>query len=489
MADLPLQGVDEIEWECSLARSRAPSLRVGQRAVHSAYDPVREARQLASAIQAELSRSPAGLVIQIGAGLGYLQEALAARIDLPIHIWDPFPGISAKLAAQSSALGPRVRMFHDARALDALLKEAAGKRKRPHVVIHPGYQETARFEAHYAAWSVRKHFLPGLGLSLGEALINRRALQSLLRLPYLGNVGRLRGLLKDRTAVIVSAGPSLQAALGLLKSKPRPVLFCAIQALRPLNQAGIEPDFVACPDPQDFISDAFLSGFTPRFGALLAESAVQPSLLDRFADRTHLFHLRSSMLPQIAWERAGVDVQDEPFMTVSESILMLSRYMGARRILLLGVDYHAEDPRYPVRFRTQNIDGQVCWTNSHYFHGARYMDMRCKELVGEGCELFRFSQGLPIRAATRVSLDELGALLASAAAEPRVEIPAPIPSPDLWQECRTLLQEALAACRAGHLTPLLTDLWSHVPDFQALPENTRIQALEDTLSRLEERPV
>ncbi|MBD3165693.1 hypothetical protein GF324_03780, partial [bacterium] len=70
------------------SRSGALNLFVGRQALHSRYDPEREARDLAGRIL-EGSRPPKAVVL-IGAGMGYIAEDIRRRdSDLPLIVVEP----------------------------------------------------------------------------------------------------------------------------------------------------------------------------------------------------------------------------------------------------------------------------------------------------------------------------------------------------------------------------------------------------------------
>ena len=81
-----------------------------------------------------------------------------------------------------------------------------------------------------------------------------------------------------------------------------------------------------------YFSDGHLEGFAPSFGALLADTSVDPALIEHWASQTYLFHLRTQHLHQIYWENCHLPIIDEPFISVDCSDL--SRGEGRR--LLFG---------------------------------------------------------------------------------------------------------------------------------------------------------
>ncbi|MDP8207691.1 MAG: glycosyltransferase [Candidatus Electryonea clarkiae] len=86
--------LDTLGCHVEPSRTGDPTLYVSGMAVHSRYDPVREANKLASKIF-DSKKKPAGIVI-IGLGLGYLAEAIIDNCsDTRIIIIEPKPEIIA----------------------------------------------------------------------------------------------------------------------------------------------------------------------------------------------------------------------------------------------------------------------------------------------------------------------------------------------------------------------------------------------------------
>ncbi|MCB2210539.1 glycosyltransferase [bacterium] len=75
-------------FEVTESRSGAPSLRVNGRALHSTYDPVREAKQQLARLSSDLPQK--STLVLIGLGLGFLAEAwLDARPDDELFVLEP----------------------------------------------------------------------------------------------------------------------------------------------------------------------------------------------------------------------------------------------------------------------------------------------------------------------------------------------------------------------------------------------------------------
>jgi hypothetical protein len=480
---LPCEGLAEVEWALSRARSGGLTLRVAGQSVHSAYEPEREALAAGRAIAAAAREAGAQAVALLGQGLGHVPEALRREWAGELLPFEPLPGVRRDLERAGAPPGAPGVETAAAAFEDALARLAAAGR-RVHVAAHPGYTEICRFELRLAARALRRGRGGPAAPALEQAVVSPRGLEALARFPRRRTLADLAGCCEGQTALLVAPGPTLRDALPALAARRGGVLFAAVQALRALGQAGVHVDFAVAPDPLH--STPFLSGFEPQFGWLLAEAGAEPELLDRWPERTALFALRSSQLYDLAFAACGEPPFDEPMNTVSETMLHLARQLGARRLALVGVDLCG--PKKGV-FRARRASGAEALTNSHYFHAARYLSWRCPALAAEGCEVFRVGDGLPIEGARQVPAERLPALLAGA---PPFEPPAAgrASDPRRLTLARELLERALALPPAARPRGAAPDVdarnrWSCFAD---LGGHERATACRDALRALAAQP-
>ena len=195
--------------------------------------------------------------------------------------------------------------------------------------------------------SVRTHVITALcqvektvGHFLHNALVYAQA----------GSVEDLRGCAKGRTAVVVSAGPSLERNIHLLAQpgvRERVVIIAAQTVLKPLLARGIRPHFVTALDHSD-ISARFFEGLTAedvRGVTLVVEPKANPAIPAAFPGE-----IRCSREP----------VLDEIFgpglsrpmgalrsgSTVAHLSYYLARHMGCDPVALIGQDLGFTDGQY-----------------------------------------------------------------------------------------------------------------------------------------------
>ncbi len=435
----------EIEFELKDSRSGAPSLTVGGRLIHGLYDPVRDAQRDAVRLAKRVGRS--GGIALIGSGLDLLPRALREQGVRDLIVYEPFSRLREALA--DALAGPRTELC----TLDEL--EARLRRRPAHVVVHPGYDELVHFEQRFALRALRR----GLGgRRREESVASERSFASLARLPRLRTLSSLEGCLAGRSVVIAAGGPSLETVLPQI-ARAGAIVLAAPQALDRLLGAGVRVDFVVSPDPGDWLTPVLGPEGAP-FGALLADTSTHPDVLDRCPERCFLFQLRSAHLHHEAWVRAGLPILEEPVLTVAETALELALELGARRVLLAGVDLDAPNPLYGSPFRAANLRGELVPTNRVYFHAARYLSHRLPRLPD--LEVRRVGQGLAIDAALPLEPQQAEEWLRDAACEARGAPVLPSADPGaerLRREVRGWLRDEPPPTTTERVAPI-HDAWA-----------------------------
>jgi hypothetical protein len=423
----------EIEWQIEASRSGVETLKLARRHAHSAYDPLREADQLAERIVCEARRGGHDALITIGSGLGYVSRAVFEKWSGPILHWEPFPQLRQELTARgfpeafASIPEPhpargnpsrrtrgrsrrRISSAVTTREFDTALSALGPDCRRPYLWVHPGYEHVCRFETRYALRALRRNLAGQPKLHKRAAVVSRRSVEALSQLPFCPVIDDLAGCLDGQTAIIASAGPSLRAGVPSLAERPGGARFACVQVLERFAAASAQVHFAVTTDLRNLFEIFGVSDDVP-FDVLLADSSSTPKMLSDHFARCCLFHQRTLHAHQLTWQDCGLEIIDEPTVSVSETSMLLAHRMGARRFILLGVDLDSDAPRYRERFMASNCAGESVPTNSHYFHASRYLSDYCSRLADQGCEIYRLGQGLPIAGCRAIDTNEFDALL------------------------------------------------------------------------------
>lgn len=281
-------------------------------AIHS-RQPDREADTVVSGLL-DGAATP-GVIVTIGLGLGYILDALERR---------QWPGTVVALEPDADTVVPLLAR----RDWSAWVRPG-----RLRLLVGPDYQGAAD------AWRVfgdgaqdpAVYVNPQLTALDAPAVARARATLDRMRfdatanaearrefggrylLNTLRNVGAiaregdasaLAGAGRGLPAVLIAAGPSLDAALPSLRAlQDRALLIAVDTALRPLLTAGIEPHLVVAVDPAEE-NARHLTDLPACPGTMLvAEGSVDPHAVQAFAGRTFLFNV-SDHEPW-PWVRAG----------------------------------------------------------------------------------------------------------------------------------------------------------------------------------------
>ncbi len=487
-------------------RSGAPTLKIGERLLHSGYDPVREARREIES----LARDNPSAVVILGGGLGYAADA--ALEILP---------------------RARVIVVEADPEIHATARRARPLASDPRVTYVVGRNEVANFAALSAAIDVvamscvryvsrladlDPAFYAGIVETIGRiSSMQLEGIRSTLRFGPLWWENSVRsyrewavrpdvsawfGAYRSSTVFVFAAGPTLRDHLELFAGNPGGLRFCVDTAYPVLREAGVRVDAVFAIDAQEMTLRHF-DRHAP--GLLVAVPVVPPALWRRAAGGV----LMSLGGPHFDWFD---EVLKRPVArlksggSVTTFAFDLARRMAPERIVLVGADFahrrgrrHAPGTTYEEldaavlgRFRTQEIAGYRnrvvsggVDTEEQLVQYAQWMRWEIRET---DCPVMRMSDfgllaGVPV-----MTREE--ALRILDAASPRFFLPPDRPADarslvEAFKVERTSLSVALAGEEAGFRS--LSGFFDPiVRPFAVASQREAIegQVLEDLLARL-----
>ncbi|MEW6320998.1 MAG: 6-hydroxymethylpterin diphosphokinase MptE-like protein [Acidobacteriota bacterium] len=317
----------------------------GPVSLHSRRDPVGEADRVAAPVVAHEARH----LVVIGLGLGYLLDALDRRgWNGTVLAFEPLPDTVTALRNRAVTARwldeGRLHLFvaPDFRGADEAWRALDDRGDPPPVLVHPvllrerpALVAAARerlgrvlFDARANAEARRKQS----GSYLRNTLLNAA------RLAEAAPSDALDGLFSDMPAVLVGAGPSLDAALESLRALGQRALVIAVDtATRPLLAAGISPDLVVALDPTD-VNARHLVDLPAYDSWLVAEGSVDPHAVAAFAPRLFAF----AVGPHHPWpwlDRLGVRPgRLRAWGSVLTAATDLALRAGCPRLVFIGAD-------------------------------------------------------------------------------------------------------------------------------------------------------
>lgn len=148
----------------------------------------------------------------------------------------------------------------------------------------------------------------------------------------------LKNRLEGIPAIIVSAGPSLDKNISLLKNVQDNVILISVgTALTPLLKNGIEPDFVVAIDPDETMLYAFDLENPPHKTWLLFDPSVVPLIPESYKSHKLVFDSGISLSRWIAThngEKGGLG----KMQSVAHTALKFAQHLGCKPLILTGQD-------------------------------------------------------------------------------------------------------------------------------------------------------
>ncbi len=196
----------------------------------------------------------------------------------------------------------------------------------------------------------------------------RNELSNLDRYTSCPGIADLAGAARGRTAIVVSAGPSLESSLDTLARpgvRDRFVIIAVQTVLKTLLARGIRPHFVTALDYHE-ISRRFYEGLTPadvRDVTLIAEPKAHRAILDAFPGDIRLCsspRLDTLLEPTLKREMGDL----KPGATVAHMAYSFARHLGCDPVVLVGQDLGFTDGQYYAAGAAIH-DTWACELNAH----------------------------------------------------------------------------------------------------------------------------
>jgi len=174
------------------------------------------------------------------------------------------------------------------------------------------------------------------------------------------SVARLRGSFRNRPAVIVSAGPSLEKNIDVLRCfAGKAVVIAVSHALLALHRAAIAPDVVVVTETQD-VRYHFDDVPPDRLGALVLGTSVRPELFALPA-RSFITFSANPLIDSWVYDGIEPDVTIRSGGSVSNIAFSLATLWGCDPIIVVGQDLSFSEGRYYAR-TTCDGDARVAIT-------------------------------------------------------------------------------------------------------------------------------
>lgn len=314
-------------------------------------DPVIGSRKAAE----RYDLGPEGVILLFGFGLGYMADAIRARMHkghvlIVCERSEPmFRTAMEHLDLLPLLQDSRVHLVigDDPNQFDRLLSQHSQKymltnrilvlRQAAACKTDPrGYKQAQeRVSERLKVFQINKVTRMGLG-----HLMMKNALENMHHIMSLPGVLKLKGLFKGVPAIIVSAGPSLQQNFPVLKAaEGRAVVIACDTVLRLLVPYGITPDFTVTADPQEASYRKFRDIPMDRGSFLVCHVNNYPDMVRTFAGGRFAIGSNMSVYRWLApcWpEKGQIDIGSQ---SVAHMAFNLAWLLGASPIIFIGQDF------------------------------------------------------------------------------------------------------------------------------------------------------
>ena len=348
--DVPVDAIEEVRPMDGYINVRFTDADGASRWLYT-QDPVAHAKKAVD----KYPIGPEGVVVLLGFGMGYLTQELLLRMDKG-HVLIVCERSEAlfRLAMERVDLRPLLKdprvefvVGDHPEQLDKLLATHSVKymltsrlvtlRQGSACRIDPvGYEKIQeRVNDKLKVYQVNKRTRLGL-----EHLMLKNSLANVHQVMRMPGVNRLKNLFRGIPAIIVSAGPSLQNNLAVLKAaQGKAVIIACDTVLRLLVPNGITPDLTVTADPQETSYRKFRDIPIDRNSYLVCHPINYPDMISTFAGGR--FAIGSSMgvfrwLSKYWEEKGQVDIGSQ---SVAHMAFNLACLIGAGPIIFIGQDF------------------------------------------------------------------------------------------------------------------------------------------------------
>ena len=319
-----------------------------RKTLHSSYDPVKEAVRLIDAASVD---GVSNFII-LGMGLGYHIQELLKRvpdtsrvlvvekeIEIVYHclmnndfttVLD-HPGVQLQIGADGSTL---LGMNEEDKFGFALYGYST-LQFLPLVNSDPGFYshrlETIKAEFHESQVELNTR-------AAFSKVFYRNIFKNWKNLLNSPGIHSLKGMFQNIPAVIVSAGPSLDKNISVLKgSSQRAVVISVATALKPLLKSGIEVDFVIAIDPEESTIQFFNFENQMKNICLVFDPCVPSSVVDLFPDKKVKIDSGVCLSHWIA-SKVGEDNYLGKTLSVAHTAFLFARHLGCDPVIFAGQD-------------------------------------------------------------------------------------------------------------------------------------------------------
>lgn len=331
--------------------------------LHNEQNPLREAQEIFSMAE----NSPVAIHLVFGMGLGYLFQVVSLNSLGTVILYEPDLNIlkNAFLLVDFSndILKENVFISDDLEQAGEYIHQKSNMKNTPLLLTTVSYRNLHAQKFNDLVTKLQQMVGSyGLDLKYTKERFYSLVLTILKNIPYLVKetpILELKDRFKGKTAVVVSAGPTLDKNIEQIKKyRENIVLIVVGTAMKAISKHGLTPDFLCIIETYDCSKQ--LEGIDLSEVNFVIEPFSNTNLR-KFNFKNRFSHISSNLPVNSLWSELS-DIKIDEYLskgTVSYTALNCARILGCSKIILAG-----QDLAY--------IEGQC------YSKDSAYKDLVCK---------------------------------------------------------------------------------------------------------------
>ncbi len=310
--------------------------------LHNPINPLGEAQE----IFAMAENSPVAIHLVYGLGLGYLFQVASLNSQGAVILYEPDLNIMkitfTLVDFSNDILKKNVYITNNLEQVNEYIYQKSNTKNSPLLLSTTSYRELNR-ENFASLVKELQQMIGRFGLDLKYTKerfwgLTRNLIKNLPNLVHETPIAEFRNRFAGQTAVVVSAGPSLDKNIEIIKKyRENIVLIVVGTAIKTLYKHGIKPDFLCLIEAYD--SSKQIQGLDLSDVYFVTEPTANNSLR-QFKYKDTFSHIAKNLPINNWWSKlANIDIEEYSSKgTVSYTALNCARILGCSRIIIVGQD-------------------------------------------------------------------------------------------------------------------------------------------------------
>ena len=310
--------------------------------LHNPANPLREAQE----IFAMAENSPVAIHLVYGLGLGYLFQVTSLNSQGTVILYEPDLNIIRivfnLVDFSNDILKKNVYVANNLEQLSEYIYQKSNTKNSPLLLSTTSYRELNR-ENFASLVNELQQMIGRFGLDLKYTKerfwgLTRNLIKNLPNLVHETPIAEFRNRFTGQTAIVVSAGPSLDRNIETIKKyRENIVLIVVGTAIKTLYKHGIKPDILCLIEAYD--SSKQIQGLDLSDVYFITEPTANNSLR-QFEFKNTFSHIANNLPINDWWSKlTNIDIREYSSKgTVSYTALNCARILGCSKIIIVGQD-------------------------------------------------------------------------------------------------------------------------------------------------------